>query len=79
MFETEDNQLNPGLLDSLLGAAGRAADIYRNVTQPAPAPVAATPAPVRQVSTPFGAFSPLAIGGAALALVVVLWLALRGK
>lgn len=77
MFDYEDNAPTGGFLDSLIGVADRAASIYRNVTQPA----TATPAPVNRplVQTPVGSFSPLAIGGAAVALVVVLWLALRGK
>lgn len=77
MFDYEDNRVPASWFDSLIGTAGRVADIYRNVTQPAPSAPAPAPAPVRLVNTPVGAFSPWAIFGALLALGFGLWLLLR--
>lgn len=74
-YVTQDEEMGGGWLDSLVNAASRGSEIYRNLTTPAPA----TPAnpPARTVATPVGNFSPLAIGGAVFGLVLVLWLALR--
>lgn len=67
-----------GFLSGFLDLARGGADIYRTVTQPDPAAPPTSPTQ-RVVQTPVGSFSPLAIGGAVIALVLVLWLALRGK